>query len=152
VSYFTAYGFKRSYGAAAQKFPNFGSLMADTSLSLGEQAGISLAAGTVVAAAAAAALFANLSAALAAWGTTTAFTIEGTGALAAASSFLLSGSTVSAIGLGASVAAPAAIIFVAIAVGVQAILEIVQNNQTLADRWGTRLVVRRIDSISTRLL
>ena len=49
ASYFTAFGFKNSYGAAAQQFKEFGTLMADTSLSLGAQAGISVGAGAVAA-------------------------------------------------------------------------------------------------------
>ena len=44
ASYFTAWGFKKSYGAAAEQFKEFGTLMADTSLSLGAQAGISVGA------------------------------------------------------------------------------------------------------------
>ncbi|MBV8808529.1 MAG: hypothetical protein JO033_07630, partial [Acidobacteriaceae bacterium] len=136
ASYFTAYGFKKSYGAAAEQFKEFGSLMADSSLSVGEQAGIALGAGAVVAGTVGAALFANFSAALAAWGTavaTGAITIEGTGALAAGSSFILSGSTISAIGLGAAVAAPVAIVLLCVAVGVMAALQLVTNSERGAD-------------------
>ncbi|MFZ0592116.1 MAG: putative Ig domain-containing protein [Bryobacteraceae bacterium] len=130
ASYFTAYGFKTSYGAPAEQFKEFGSLMADTSLSVGAQAGISLSAGAVAAAITGVALYANLSAALAAWGTALAageVTVEGVGALAAGSSFILSGSTVSAIGLGTAVAAPVAIVLIAVAAGVIAALQLATN-------------------------
>ncbi|MBV8069266.1 MAG: hypothetical protein JO270_05135 [Acidobacteriaceae bacterium] len=136
ASYFTAYGLKTSYGAAAQQFNEFGSVMADTSLSVGAQAGISLGAGAVAAAIAGAAIYANLSAALAAWGTALAageVTIEGTGALAAGSSFILSGSTVSAVGVGAAVAGPVAIVLICVAAGVLAALQLVTNSEHQAD-------------------
>lgn len=134
ASYFTAYGFEKSYGAAAEQFKEFGTLMADTSVSVGAQAGISLGAGAVVAGIAGAALYANLSAALAAWTSgTAAVTIEGAGALAAGSSFLLSGSVVSAIGLGTAVAAPVAIILVTVAVGVAAGLQLYTNAERQGD-------------------
>ncbi len=130
ASYFTAYGFKQSYGAAAQQFNEFGSLMADTSLSVGEQAGISLGAGAAIAASVGAALYVNFSAALAAWGTALAagdVTVEGVGALAATSSFILSGSTVAAIGIGTAVTGPVGIILIAIAAGVMAGLQLATN-------------------------
>jgi hypothetical protein len=83
ASYFTAYGFKYSYAAAAQTVPYFGSMMADTSISYGEQAAIALSAGSVVAAVVGAAIFANLSAALAAFSTAAA--LSGPGSIATVS-------------------------------------------------------------------
>jgi hypothetical protein len=130
ASYFTAYGLKTSYGAAAQQFNEFGSIMADTSLSVGAQAGIALGAGSVAAATTGAALYSNLAAALAAWGDAVAageVTVEGVGALAAGSSFILSGSTVSAIGLGTAVSGPVAIVLIAVAAGVLAALQLATN-------------------------
>ena len=128
ASYFTAYGLKTSYGAAAQQFNEFGSVMADTSLSIGAQAGISLGAGAVAAAITGAALYTPLAAALAAWVAEGATTVEGVGALATAGSgFIIAGSTVSAIGLGTAIAAPVAIVLLAVAVGVMAALQLSTN-------------------------
>ena len=141
ASYFTAFGFKHSYAAAAQTFPVFGSLMADTSISAGEQAGIALAAGAVVSAVAGAAIFANLSAALTAFGATTATTGSAAIAGASTSSFLVSGLTVDSIGLGTLVAGPVAIILVTIAAGVLAALELSTNakNQAAIANLGSLL-------------
>ncbi|MBV8810058.1 MAG: hypothetical protein JO033_15405, partial [Acidobacteriaceae bacterium] len=129
ASYFTAYGFKKSYGAAAEQFKEFGSLMADTSLSVGAQAGISLSAGAVAAGIAGAALYPNLAAAAA------AYTGSGT-ALASAegSTFIVSGGAVDALGgAGAAVAAPVAIVLLCVAVGVMAALQLVTNSEHGAD-------------------
>lgn len=137
ASYFTAYGLKTSYGAAAQQFNEFGSVMADTSLSVGAQAGIALGAGAVAAAIAGASIYPPMAAALAAWGEAEAageVTVEGVGALAeAGSGFIIAGSTVSAIGIGTAVAAPVAIVLIAVATGVLAALELVTNSQHEAD-------------------
>src|SRR5215469_4855257 len=48
ASYFTAYGLKHSYSAPVETDPNYTSIFADSSVSAGEIAGISLAAATVV--------------------------------------------------------------------------------------------------------
>ncbi|MBV8069267.1 MAG: hypothetical protein JO270_05140 [Acidobacteriaceae bacterium] len=127
ASYFTAYGFKKSYGAAAEQFAEFGSLMSDSSLSVGAQAGIALGAGAAVAAAVGIPLYISFSAALA------AYTGGGT-ALAASSSFIVSGGAVSALGgAGIAVAAPVAIILISVAVGVIAALQLVTNSQRQSD-------------------
>jgi len=133
ASYFTAFGLKNSYGAAAQTFSDFGSLMADTSISLGEQAGIALAAGAVVSGVVGAAIFANLSEALTAFATTTATSGPETIAGASTSVFIVSGSTVDSIGLGTLVAAPVAIILITITAGVFAALELSTNAQNQND-------------------
>ncbi|MBV9480031.1 MAG: hypothetical protein JO249_04655, partial [Acidobacteria bacterium] len=136
ASYFTTYGFKKSYGAAAEQFKEFDSLLADSTLSVGEQAGIALGAGAAVAASVGAALFANFSAALAAWGTALAageVTVEGVGALAAGSTFILSGSTVAAIGIGTAVAGPVGIILICVAAGVLAAMQLVTDSERQAD-------------------
>ena len=133
ASYFTAYGFKYSYAAAAQTVPYFGSMMADTSISYGEQAAIALSAGSVVAAVVGAAIFANLSAALVAFSTAAALSGPGSIAAAAGSTFLVSGAAVGSIGLGALVAAPVAIILITISVGVMAALQLSTNAQNQND-------------------
>ncbi len=128
ASYFTAYGFKNSYGAAAEQFKEFGSLMSDTSLSVGAQTGISLSAGAVVAAITGAALYPSLSAAAA------AYTGGGTALASETSSFVISGGAVSGLGgIGAAVAAPVAIVLLAIAVGLMAGLQLKTNDERQAD-------------------
>ncbi len=127
ASYFTAWGFKKSYGAAAEQFKEFGTLMADTSLSLGAQAGISVGAGALVAGIAGAAIYANLAAALAAFTGTTAAVGPASAALAAGTTYLIAGKTVSLVGIGSAVAGPVAVILVAITVGVAAGLQLGTN-------------------------
>jgi hypothetical protein len=130
ASYFTAYGFKKSYGAAAEHVKEFGTLMADTSLSAGAQAGIALGAGAVAAASVGVPLAVSFNAALAAYiGVSTS-----TSAATASSSFVLSGASVSALGgVGGAVAAPVAIILITVAVGVAAGLQLATNIERQGD-------------------
>jgi hypothetical protein len=129
-SYFTAYGMKQSYGAAANSFPYFGSLTAGMAISVGEVAGIATAAGGVVAAAAAGLLFASLTASMAAF--TTATTAAATGA-AASAAFVVAGSTVAELGPVLLAAGPAAIILIAIAIGVAAAMQLLNEGKELDD-------------------
>ena len=138
-SYFTAYGMRKSYGAAADSYSYFPALVSRTSVNVGEVAGIAGAAGGVLAAGAGAGLVASFTAATWAFEAGAAALAAGAststvGGLASTSSiYLLSSSTVDAFGSATLAAGPAAIILIAIAIGVTAGMQVFSNQQTLED-------------------
>jgi hypothetical protein len=131
-SYFTAYGLYTSYEAPAQTYSYFSNITANTGVHVGEVAGIATAIGGVLLATAGSALIASLSASLTAFLTTTA--TSGLASIAAASlsaTFVVSGSTVGSLGIGALTAGPAAIVGIAIAIGVAAGMQLFTNESNL---------------------
>ncbi len=131
-SYFTAYGLYESYESPAQTYSNFGNITASTATHLGEVAGIATAVGGFLTATASAVLVASLSASLAAFLTTTA--TSGLASIAAASlssTFVVSGSTVGSLGIGALAAGPATLVLLAIAIGVAAGMQVFTNQSNL---------------------
>ena len=125
-SYFMAYGLRQSYATPADRFTEFPRLVADTGINVGAVAGIATAAGAVLASAITAPIAVNLAAALAAFNAT-----WGAGSSYGSSVFILSGSKISSMGFAATVAAPVAIILIAIAIGITAGMQVYSNDQTL---------------------
>jgi hypothetical protein len=116
ASYFRAYGLMKSYGAPAEQFPYFSSLVTQTRVKTAEVLGI---AGGV-----AAAITISLGVAI---GATFA---AGIGGSAAGAVGLL---TITELGDAFIIAGPAAIILIAIEIGVQTALEVYQRQQSLND-------------------
>jgi hypothetical protein len=130
-SYFTTYGFSRSYGAQALTDSNFGSIVSYTGFSLGSIVGISFSTALISSILAGSVLYANLAEAAAAFiadgATSSAATING---------FAISGSSVNSIGVGAGVAGPVAIIFTCVVIGVIAGMEAFNNQQAIDELNG----------------
>ena len=137
-TYFRAYGLRKSYGAAADTFPYFGNLVTGTGVNASELASIAVGGYAVALAAvppAAAQLASGFQAAL------DLFIETGSGDVAAAGGEFatletftaVGGETVAEIGggIGTLVAAPVIIVLGAIAIGISAAIEIVQNQQQL---------------------
>jgi hypothetical protein len=134
-SYFTAYGLKNSYLAPASTNPTFSELVAQTGADVGEVAGIATAASAVVAGIAVGAIAASASAALAAFDPAV-ISVLGLPVSALASNtaaFVVSGASVDAFGGAAFAAGPAAIILIALTIGVVAAMEVYSNQQTIDD-------------------
>jgi hypothetical protein len=126
ASYFTAYGLKFSYGNPALTYPYFPSLVSETGIDVALVSGIGAGIGAVVAGTGAALLAKSLSLALAA----------GTGAAGVAgksAAFVLGGAAVSSLSSVVLVAAPAAIVLFAIAIGVAAGFQAFSSDQALND-------------------
>jgi hypothetical protein len=130
ASYFTAYGWKNSYAKAASTYVNFPGILAGTQLSLSAQLGIAIGVGGTLAAGAAAALTAA-----SAVSALTVFAAKGAMAASAVSlsSAVVSGATVSALSPAFVAAGPAAVILIAIAIGVAAGFQTFSNAQNRQD-------------------
>ena len=136
ASYYQAYGMKTSYGASATQFPYFSTLVAGTSVGVGEIAGIATAGGAVIAAAASVPLLLSLTAAFDAFEYITAVaaaSIQATGlagfGAAASDAFVMSGAAVAeAGGVAAAAAGPAAIVFIGVAIGIDALMSLLNDN------------------------
>jgi hypothetical protein len=129
-SYFLAYGLKNSYGAPAQNYPNFAKVVANTQANTGEIFGIGLSAGAVVALGTAG-LIAGFSSSVfpLAFGSNVP-------ELVAAGSWVVNSATAAELGVGETVgvfAGTAAIILVAVAIGVSAGMQAFANEQTIND-------------------
>ena len=142
-SYFIGYGMTKSYAQAETTYSNFPSIVADTAVNVTEVAGIFAAAGVVLTGVATGVLAASFSAAAAAFATggvitflTGATVPLGTAFLSSA--FTLSGSSIAALagGLAAAVAGVGAIILIGVAIGVAALIEILDYNNTISSLNG----------------
>ena len=132
-NYFTAFGLRKSYGKAADTYPYFATLAEKTSVNLGVVAGIASAAGGLVIAGAGA-LAASANAALALYDAAQISSdIYDVGLAMEDAAFVISGETVDVVGLAGVVAAPVAIVLVAIAIGVEAGMQAFNSEQTIND-------------------
>jgi len=131
ASYFTTYGFSRSYGAQALTESNFGNIVSYTGYNLGTIVGISFSTALISSLIAGSILYANLAEAGAAFiadgATSSAATING---------FVISGSSVDSIGVGAGLAGPVAVIFTCVLIGVIAGMEEFSNQQAINELNG----------------
>jgi hypothetical protein len=137
--YFIGYGMTQSYAQSAQTYSNFPSIVADTAVNVTEVAGIFAAAGVVLSAVATGVLATSFGAAAAAFATGGVITfLTGSsvplGTAFLSSAFTLSGSSIAAIG-GVAVAAAgvAAIILIGVAIGVAALIELLDYTNTISD-------------------
>ena len=124
-SYFTAFGMRKSYGAASETMPNFAALVADSSVNVGLVVGSIAAAYTVIAtavpaAAAAITYAAQLQLIVAALGPGHPIT-----------SYVVSAGIAKAVSLATIFAGPVAIVLIAIAIGVTAGMQVFNNEATL---------------------
>jgi hypothetical protein len=126
-SYFTAFGMRKSYGAASETIPNFASLVAESSVNVGLVAGSIAAAYTLIAAAAVPAVAASITSAAAA-ASSLSVTLGGE---AIPMVFVVSAGATEAVGVVSLIAGPVAIILIAITIGVTAGLQVFNNETTL---------------------
>ena len=126
-SYFTAFGMRKSYGAASETIPNFAALVADSSVNVGLIVGSIAAAYTLIAAAAVPAAAAAITAAAAAASSLSV----ALGGEAIPVVFVVSAGATQAVGLVSLIAGPVAIILIAITIGVTAGLQVFNNETTL---------------------
>ena len=132
VDYFKAYGLRHSYGKPAETDPNFVETVSATSVDLPLAIGVGASMGAIIAAAAGVTLAASFSAALSAFTVLLAAGTSLTGSSALFAGFVLSGSTVSTLGgVAAAVAAPVAIILIAVAIGVTAGIQVFTNQANI---------------------
>jgi hypothetical protein len=130
VSYFTAYGMRKSYGMAADTYPYFATIAATTAVNVEVVAGIAGAASALVLGSSAAALTQSLLADLQAFlEVTDAF---GGGGEDEFSAFLVGDAGADVLGA-ATYAGPAAIIVIAIIVGVTALMQAYDDQKALND-------------------
>jgi len=139
-SYFIAYGMTKSYAQSETTYSNFPSIVADTAVNVTEVAGIFAAAGVVLDAVATGVLATSFAAAAAAFATGGVVTfVTGSvvplGTAFLSSAFTLSGSSIAALsgGLAAAIAGVGAIILIGVAIGVAALIEILDYNNTISD-------------------
>jgi hypothetical protein len=128
--YFIAYGMQQSYGKDALQYSNFTSIVSDTSVNVTEVAGIFTAAGVILVALATGLLAASFSA-VTAFAVSAAATLGGLAATSAA--FTLSASSIAAIGgVAAAAAGVAAIVLIGVAIGVAALIELLDYDNTIS--------------------
>ena len=126
-SYFTAFGMRKSYGAASETIPNFAALVADSSVNVGLIVGSIAAVYTLIAVAAVPAAAAAITAAAAA---ASAYSLA-LGGSSIPVAFVVSAGATQAVGLTTLIAGPVAIVLIAITIGVTAGLQVFNNETTL---------------------
>jgi hypothetical protein len=129
ASYFKAYGLIHSYSAPVETDPNYTSIFADSAVSAGVIAGVSLAAGTLVSGIAGGIIANSAAAALAIFAQ-----VGAEGSAAFETGLAISGAAVSTgAGVVLAVLAPVAIIFICVVAAVVAAIELFDNENQLKE-------------------
>lgn len=126
-SYFTAYGMRKSYGASADAAPYFGSLVTRTGVNLGAIAGSAAGVGSLAAVGSTGAIASDVSTLL------ESIANEAAVSDAVADSIVVGADGAAVLSGSALVAGPAAIILIAIAIGVTAGVQAFSSEQVISD-------------------
>ena len=130
VDYFTAYGLRKSYGAAADQYPDFAEIVTKTSLNLALAAGVGVAVGAIIVAVAGSVLGASFAASFAVFSAIGVSTFASSAV--ASATFVISGAGVAAIGgVAVAVAGVLAIVLIAVAIGVAAGIQVFNNQANI---------------------
>jgi len=140
-SYFTAYGMRKSYGASADTVPYFGSLVTRTGVNLGAIAGTAAGVGSLAAVGSTGAVASDVATILA--------NIEGEASiLDVAADSLIAGADGAAVLSGSAlVAGPAAIILIAIAIGVTAGVQAFSSEQVISDLNNLQAILNQVSKV-----